>query len=106
MKTTLITALALASFFSLASPAAASDAGDRSQAIQICRTEVANQAGSGAEIRLDQARVRLRTVRVDLDVWRNGQLQNVRCDVARGADGQLTVASITPAVQTASLVTQ
>src|SRR5262245_45455685 len=103
MKTTLIAALALASFFSLASPAAADDAGDRSHAIQICRTEVANQAGSDAEIRHDQARVRLRTVRVDLDVWRNGQLQNVRCDVARGADGQVTIASITPAIQTASL---
>lgn len=103
MKTTLISALALASFLSLASPAAADDAGDRSRAIQICRTEVANQAGSGAEVRLDQARVRLRLVRVDLDVWRGSQLQNVRCDVARGADGQVSIASITPAVQTASL---
>jgi len=103
MKTTLIAALALASIFSLASPAAASDASDRSQAIQICRTEVANQAGADAQIRLDQARVTLRGVRVDLDVWRNGQLQNVRCDVSRVADGQVAIASITPAVQTASL---
>lgn len=103
MKTTLITALALASFLSVASPAFADDASDRSQAIQICRTEVANQAGSGAEVRLDQARVRLRLVRVDLDVWRNGQLQNVRCDVNRTADGQVTIASITPSFQTASL---
>jgi len=52
-------------------------------------------------VRLDQVRVRGTTIRVDLDVWRGGDLNNVRCTVARGG-GALTIASITPALQTAS----
>lgn len=103
MKTTLISALAFASFLSLAGPAAADDVADRTAAIHLCRAEVSAQAGSSAEVRLDQVRVRPRAVRVDLDVWRDGQLQNVRCDVDRARGGQVTIASITPAVQTASL---
>jgi hypothetical protein len=37
-------------------------------------------------------------------VWRDGRLQNVRCEVTRNA-GELVIASITPALQTASAAT-
>ena len=93
-------AAAFALFLIVPGSALADPVGDRSAAINLCRNEVAARAGvEAASIRLDQARVRGRLVRVDLDLWRDGQLQNVRCDVARGP--VLTIASITPAVQTA-----
>lgn len=77
---------------------------DRSRAIGLCRAEVAQQAGLTADqVRLDNVRVSGRVVRVDLDVWQNGDLRNIRCDVSRGPE--LTIASITPAVQTASTAT-
>lgn len=86
----------------LASPTAAfagDNVADRSNAIQLCRAEVAAQAGAEADqVRLDQVRLRPRLVRVDFDLWRNGDLQNIRCEVTRGE--QLTIASITPALQT------
>ena len=50
---------------------------------------------------LEAVSVRPRAVRVELDLWRNGQLQTVRCEVTRGQE--LTIAAITPALQTASL---
>ena len=72
---------------------------DRSHAIQLCRAEVASQAGVEADqVRLDQVSLRPRAVRVDFDLWRNGDLQNIRCEVTRG--DALTIASITPALQT------
>ncbi|MEJ0060893.1 MAG: hypothetical protein WDM79_15485 [Terricaulis sp.] len=74
---------------------------DRGQAIQLCRAEVSVRTGVAADdVRLDQVRVRPRQVRVDLDVWANGQLQNIRCDVQRG--DTLEIAEITPALQTAA----
>jgi hypothetical protein len=101
MRTSIFSVLALAAFLAPSLAAADNNTSDRGAAIQLCRTQVAAQAGvSPEQIRLDQARETLRRVRVDLDVWRGGQLQNVRCDVVRGAE--LTVASITPPVQTAS----
>ena len=55
---------------------------DRSAAIQLCRAEVTAQSGADAdEVRLDQVHLRPRVVRVDFDVWRDGHLQNVRCEV-------------------------
>ncbi|MEZ5995261.1 MAG: hypothetical protein R3C25_05865 [Hyphomonadaceae bacterium] len=101
MKNFAISAMALAAVLVLPSVASADDASDRSAAIRLCRGQVEAQAGAGATVRLDQARVRGRSIRIDLDVWRDGQLQNIRCDVARGQE--LTIAAITPAVQTASL---
>jgi hypothetical protein len=85
----------------LASPTAAfaDNVGDRTAAIQLCRAEVAAQAGVEAgQVRLDQVRLRARLVRVDFDLWRNGDLQNISCEVTRGET--LTIASITPALQT------
>lgn len=83
------------------SAASASAVEDRNAAIGLCRAEVAQQAGLTADqVRLDNVRVSGRSVRVDLDVWQNGALQNVRCEVSRGQE--LTIASITPALQTAS----
>lgn len=93
--------LAIVAAAVLASPtASARDANvaDRSAAIQLCRTEVAARAGADAEaVRLDQVRVRPSLVRVDFDLWRDGQLQNIRCEVTRGE--QLEIASITPELQ-------
>ncbi|MCX7356872.1 MAG: hypothetical protein NT015_01785 [Alphaproteobacteria bacterium] len=102
MRNFLMSAMALTAVLVIPGVASANDVADRTQAISICRAEVQAQAGADASVRLDQVRVRLRTVRVDLDVWRDGALQNVRCDVERGHE-QLTIASITPTLQTASL---
>src|SRR6185436_5773923 len=97
----LMSAMALTAVLAIPSVASANDVSDRTQAIQLCRTEVSSQTGLAIDnVRLDQVRVRPRAVRVDLDVWQHGQLQNVRCDVPRG--GEQAVATITPALQTAS----
>ena len=97
MRKTLLAALALTAMLA---PVAGADemVQTRAAAIDLCRHEVSAQTGIAADqIRLDQARARLSTVRVDLDVWVNGALQNVRCDVSHHA-GALQVASITPAL--------
>ncbi|ANP47030.1 hypothetical protein [Candidatus Viadribacter manganicus] len=101
MKNFLMSAMALTAVLVLPGVASADDVSDRNQAISICRAEVQAQAGADATVRLDQVRVRPRAVRVELDLWRNGQLQNVRCEVTRGHE--LTIAAISPTVQTASL---
>ncbi len=101
MKNLAISALAAAAVLVVPRVSHADDAAARTQAIQLCRAEVSAQAGEGAEVRLDQLRVRPRAIRVDLDVWRDGQLQNVRCEVERSR-GELNIASITPPLQTAS----
>ena len=101
MKNFLFSAMALTAVLIIPGAALADDVSDRSQAIRICKAEVAAQAGVDvAAVRFDQVRVRATSVRVDLDLWRNGDLQNIRCDVRRG--DELQIASITPALQTAS----
>lgn len=73
-------------FAALLTPAVshADDAADRSAAILACRQEAATQTGADLDsVRLDQVRVRSRVIRVELDVWREGSLQNVRCEVDR-----------------------
>lgn len=104
MKNFLFSAMAFAAVLVIPGAAFADDASDRTEAIRICKAEVAAQAGvDAATVRFDQVRVRATSVRVDLDLWRNGDLQNIRCDVRRGDD--LQIASITPALQTASSAT-
>ena len=99
MKNFLFSSMALAAVLFVPGTASADDVSDRSAAIRLCRTEIAAQARLDTEaVRLDQVRVRPRTVRVDFDLWRNGDLQNISCEVTRGE--QLTIASITPALQT------
>ncbi|MBX3431617.1 MAG: hypothetical protein KF779_18680 [Hyphomonadaceae bacterium] len=102
MRNFLMSAMALAAVVVIPGVASADDVADRTHAISICRAEVQAQAGADASVRFDQVRVRPRAVRVDLDVWRNGSLQNVRCVVERGGP-ELTIASISPTLQTASL---
>lgn len=102
MKNFLCSSIVLAGALFIPGPASADDVSDRTEAIRLCRGEVAAQAGTDADaVRLDQVRVRPRAVRVDFDVWRDGRLQNVRCEVARSR-GELSIASITPSLQTAS----
>jgi hypothetical protein len=103
MKNFLMSAMALTAVLIVPSVASADDVADRNQAIALCRTELTAQAGEGATVRLDQVRVRPRAVRVDFDLWRNSRLQNVRCEVTRVRGQELTIASITPALQTASI---
>lgn len=100
--TSALAALALA-VLSFATPATAGNVTeDRTAAIRLCRAEVAAQANVEADqVRFDDVRVRGRQVRVNLDLWRDGQLTNIRCDVSR--DGELQIASITPAVRLASV---
>lgn len=101
MKNLVVSAAFAISLFAPVAAAAGDDATDRSQAIALCRAEVRAQAGEGANVRFDQVRVRPRAIRVEFDLWRGNQLQNVRCEVSRG--DELVIASITPALQTASL---
>ena len=101
MRSLFLSSLAVAAFLSFSSPAFADESADRSAAIQLCRDEVSRQAGVEADaVRFDQVRTRSRAFRVELDLWRDGQLTNVRCDVARGEPQ--TIAAITPALQTAT----
>jgi hypothetical protein len=98
MKNLLAFAVMAAAVLSAPTVAHAGDTvSDRNAAIQLCRTEVTARAADADSVRFDQVRVRAAVVRVDFDVWRNGQLQNVRCDVTRGAS--LEIASITPELQ-------
>ncbi|PZO47137.1 MAG: hypothetical protein DCF16_18165 [Alphaproteobacteria bacterium] len=100
MKNFLFSAMALAAF-GLPSIASADVVADRTRAITLCRAEVAAQTGAEpSQVRLDQVNVRPRLVRVDFDLWTDGQLRNIRCEVTRGAE--LTIASITPSLQVAS----
>ena len=102
MKNFLLSAMAIAAVLVMPGAAFADDIGDRTDAIRLCRVEVAAQAGVDVDqVRLDQVRVRRSLVRVDLDLWRGGDLQNIRCDVSRGEE--LQIAQITPALQTAAL---
>lgn len=103
MKNFLAYAVVAAAIFAAPQAAFAGDTvADRSSAIQLCRAEVATQAGVEADtVRLDQVAVRARVVRVDFDLWRDGNLQNIRCEVTRG--DELQIASITPALQTAAV---
>ena len=94
MKNLVLSALALAAF-AVPSIASADTAADRYAAINLCRADIAAQANvDPATLELDNVRVRASLIRVDFDLWSNGSLQNIRCEVARGAE--LTVASITP----------
>jgi hypothetical protein len=102
MKSFLITVFALGVLALPGVAFAGDDRADRGEAIRMCREEVAALTGLAPEdVRLDQVRVRGARVRVDLDVWRAGELTNVRCDVSRGET--LTIAAITPALQTAAV---
>jgi hypothetical protein len=101
MKNILVSAVVFAALFSPSLAFADQNTQDRSRAIQLCQAEVAAQAGLDADaVRLDNVRLRASVVRVDFDVWREGQLQNVRCEVTRG--DQLQIASITPALGAAA----
>jgi hypothetical protein len=101
MRSFMISALALGALL-VPSQAAADEVSDRNAAIQLCRAEVTSEAGAEADrVRFDQVRVRRSSVRVDFDVWRDGRLTNVRCDVERNA-GELTIAAISPALTTAT----
>ncbi|MBI3438350.1 MAG: hypothetical protein HY054_06830 [Proteobacteria bacterium] len=99
MRTTLFSILALGAVLA-PSFASADTVSDRSAAVSLCRSQVAQQAGVDlVSVRLTNVRAVLRNVRVDLSVRGS---QHVRCDVTRGQDGALQVASITPPIQTAS----
>lgn len=98
MRTLLLSGLALTALAMLPAPAMADIAQDRSAAIRLCRAEAARQAGVGLEqVRFDEIRTRARRFMVDLDLWRDGRLTNVRCIVERGA--ALSIASVTPALR-------
>jgi hypothetical protein len=93
MKNTLISLAVVAAALIAPSVARADEVSDRTAA--LCRTEIAAQAGVPAsEVDFDQVQVRSRLVRVDFDLWRNGRLENIRCDVRRG--GELQIAQIQP----------
>ena len=86
-------AAALAAPLAFSAPAGASEAAEITAAVAMCRTEAAARAGVTEDnVRLDGVSSRRQRVRVDLDVWQDGQLTNVRCDVAREA--ALTITAI------------
>ena len=103
MRSVFLSALALAAFVGFAVPASADD---RTAAIELCRAEIGRLTGAETDqIRIDQTRTRSHAVRVDLDLWRDGQLTNVRCNVERSGEAQV-IASIEPALQTATASAQ
>lgn len=76
--------------------ARADETAARSAAIAACRAEASVREGVQLDrVRLDQVRVRHTLIRVDLDVWRNGALQNIRCEVPR-TDGPAVATLATP----------
>jgi len=95
MKSFFPALVALAALFVSAPAFAADDAADRTAAIAQCRTETAARAGVGEDsVRLDTVRTRARTIRVDVDVWSEGALTNVRCDFSRSATLTLTAINL------------
>lgn len=81
---------------SFAAPAWADAVHDRSEAIRVCRAEVAERAQVDPQaIRFDNIRAHGRNIRVDLALWSAGALTHVRCQVSLGDDGA-QVASIEP----------
>ena len=97
MRTTVFSILALGAVLA-PSFASADTVSDRAAAVTLCRTQVAQQAGVDlVNVRLTNVRAALRNVRVELNVSGN---QHVRCDVTRGAEGALQVASIAPPLGT------
>ena len=99
MRTTFLAALALAAIVSAPGLARADEAAN--QAVALCRNEVATQAGvAGGDLRLTQVRDRLNSVRVHFNLFRNGQTEDVDCEVARH-QGALQIASINPPLATA-----
>lgn len=85
-KSSILAALVVATV-ALPAVARADENSARDAAIHACRAEAVAREGVRPDlVRLDQVRVRRALIRVDLDVWRNGSLQNIRCEVPR-ADG-------------------
>jgi hypothetical protein len=102
MRTTFLAALALTAIVAVPGLARASQS-DANTAVALCRAEVSSQAGvSGDALRLTQVRAGLRAVRVQFDLWRNGQQQGVDCNVER-QNGALQIASITPPLATTTV---
>jgi len=100
MRTTLLAALALTAIVATPSLAWADEISDRADAVSLCRTQVSTQSGIAADaIRLDEVRTRPNAISVHFNIWQNGARQDVRCNVSR-SHGQLTVASIDPALTT------
>ena len=102
MRTFVLSGLAAAFLLSLSPAAVAQPSANQvSDAIALCRDSIAEQTHTDVDhVRLDQVRQRTHSVTVDIDLWRDGRLTNVRCEVARGET--LTIASITPALGVAT----
>src|SRR5262249_4695566 len=102
MRNLMLAGLLAAALFGVATPASAVSDADLNQAIALCRTTVAQQAGADLDhARFHQVSERGRLVRVDIQLWKNGRLTNVRCEVTTGQT-PLSIAQITPALQTAN----
>ena len=101
MRNLFIAGLAVASALVFAPPVSAASSADINQAISLCRTTVAQQAGVDVNhARFQQVRERAGSVLVGIQLWRSGHLTNVTCEVAPGDTP--SVASITPALTTAT----
>jgi hypothetical protein len=101
MRTTFLAVLALAAIVTAPGLANASST-DQNAAVQLCRNEVAAQAGvDGGDLRLTQVRDRLASVRVHFNLWKNGAQQGIDCEVSRH-DGALQLASINPPLASAT----
>src|SRR5262245_6692244 len=94
--------LAATVLFSFADAVQAAPRNNVSDAIALCRTTVAEQAGVSVDLaRLEQARERPRAIWVDINLWSaNNHLTNVRCEVTKGET--LSIASISPPLNTAT----
>jgi hypothetical protein len=102
MRNIVLAGAVAAALLGFAPQASAVTDADLNQAIALCRGTVASQGGADLDhARFHQVSVRGRTVLVDIQLWRNNRLTNVRCEVSTGQT-PFAVASVTPALQTAT----
>lgn len=95
MRALFVSSFAALAFMGVVSNAWAGPAEERAAALQICRAEISTRAGvEEAAVRLDSMRERSSLYRIDFDLWTGGQLTNVRCEVARGAEPTITALNL------------
>src|SRR5262249_37853059 len=102
MRSLILAGAIAAALFGFAPQASPITDADLNQAIALCRGTVAQPGGTDLDhARFRQVSVRGRSVLVDIQLWRNSRLTNVRCEVST-AQAPLSVASVTPALQAAT----
>lgn len=104
----LLTALTAALVLSGAGTALARQSGDElSQAVTLCRDEIAERAGVEASaVRFESVRTRTRAFQIELTLQRDGRSEDVSCAVSRAGDREIMALELEEAVQTQAAAAQ